>query len=167
METGKLVELVGIEPTASSLRMRTSANLSHSSAYTSLPSTVHYGPIQQIWLPVVASTNRRQESPAGRLMPPLFFGARKCKWSSQTNATERQRSVTRRQGKETEHGKRHGAISPSASTATGDPCRVHRPPGSGSSNSYFQRTHCGLYQPLIVYFVGLLIACGYRGFRTR
>src|SRR5260370_42433503 len=43
-----LVELVGIEPTTSSLRTMASAELSHSLACTWQSSTVHYGPIQNV-----------------------------------------------------------------------------------------------------------------------
>ena len=41
-----MVELVGIEPTTSSLRTMASANLSLLSAWSCLPNTVHFGPIQ-------------------------------------------------------------------------------------------------------------------------
>jgi hypothetical protein len=46
----EMVELVGIEPTTSSLRTMASAKVTHSLACIWLPSTVHYGPIQTMAL---------------------------------------------------------------------------------------------------------------------
>ena len=57
----KLVELVGLEPTASSLRTTASTKLNSLLAYTSQPSSVHYGPIQTTGSPGVASNFTARE----------------------------------------------------------------------------------------------------------
>jgi hypothetical protein len=93
------------------------------------------------------------------LMPSRLFGAeRECKWPVQTKATKQINKRSRqlaanfckirnsratgkaakgdpKTGKETEHGKKHGTISPAASTAVGDLCGVQWATRSGSSNT--------------------------------
>jgi hypothetical protein len=70
-----LVELVGIEPTTSSLRTMASAKLSHCLACTWQPSTVHYGPIQNSGLPGSPQHQGNRNGPLAELVG--FFHRRR------------------------------------------------------------------------------------------